>query len=44
MDLIGSPDKGLLTLDAGHVGLMAGSAAKTDFWPRLSDWLGQRLA
>jgi polyhydroxyalkanoate synthase len=44
MDLVGSPDKEFLTLDAGHVGLMAGSAAKTDFWPRLSDWLGQRLA
>jgi poly[(R)-3-hydroxyalkanoate] polymerase subunit PhaC len=44
MDLVGSPDKEFFTLDAGHVGLMAGSAAKRDFWPRLADWLGQRPA
>jgi polyhydroxyalkanoate synthase subunit PhaC len=44
MDLVGSPNKEFLTLDAGHVGLMAGSVARRDFWPRLADWLGQRPA
>jgi polyhydroxyalkanoate synthase subunit PhaC len=43
-ELVGSRDKELLALEAGHVGLMAGPVAGREFWPRLSDWLGQRSA
>jgi polyhydroxyalkanoate synthase len=42
MDLVGSEDRELLVLDAGHVGLMAGPVAKNELWPRLSAWLGSR--
>jgi poly[(R)-3-hydroxyalkanoate] polymerase subunit PhaC len=42
MDLIGSQDKELLVLDAGHVGLMAGPVAKNELWPRVRDWLKPR--
>jgi polyhydroxyalkanoate synthase len=44
MDLVGSEDKELLPLDAGHVGLMAGPVAKREFWPHLARWLGRRSA
>ena len=44
MGLVGSRDKELFTLDAGHVGLMAGPVAKGKFWPRLVDWLARRSA
>jgi polyhydroxyalkanoate synthase len=40
--LVGSEDKALLVLDAGHVGLMASSAAQAEFWPQLRDWLVPR--
>jgi polyhydroxyalkanoate synthase subunit PhaC len=42
MDLIGSKDKEMLILDAGHVGLMAGPVATKVLWPRIGDWLGPR--
>jgi polyhydroxyalkanoate synthase len=41
-DLIGSRDKEFLVLDAGHVGLMAGSVAENELWPRIGDWLKPR--
>jgi polyhydroxyalkanoate synthase subunit PhaC len=44
MDLVGTPDKEFLSLEAGHVGLMAGPVAGREFWPHLGDWLGQRSA
>jgi hypothetical protein len=28
----------------GHIGLMAGSRAKTEIWPDLVDWLAERPA
>ena len=42
MDLVGSDDKALLILDAGHVGLMAGPVARERLWPRIGAWLGPR--
>ena len=42
MDLVGSEDKELLVLDAGHVGLMAGPVAREELWPRIGAWLGPR--
>jgi polyhydroxyalkanoate synthase subunit PhaC len=42
MDLVGSRDRDLLVLDAGHVGLMAGPVARNRFWPRLREWLDGR--
>jgi hypothetical protein len=42
MDLVGSEDKELLVLDAGHVGLMAGPVAREELWPRIGAWLGSR--
>jgi polyhydroxyalkanoate synthase len=39
MDLIGSEDKEMLVLDAGHVGLMAGPVAREELWPRIDRWL-----
>lgn len=43
MGLVGSRDKELLVLDAGHVGLMVGPVAKEVLWPRIRDWLKLRL-
>ncbi len=42
MDLVGSEDKEMIVLDAGHVGLMAGSVTREALWPRIGDWLGPR--
>jgi polyhydroxyalkanoate synthase len=42
MDLVGSEDREMLVLDAGHVGLMASPVAKNELWPRIRDWLEPR--
>ena len=42
MDLVGSRDKEFLSLEAGHVGLMAGPVARRELWPHLGGWLGRR--
>jgi polyhydroxyalkanoate synthase len=42
IDLVGSEDKEMLVLDAGHVGLMVGPVAKRELWPRIGEWLGAR--
>jgi polyhydroxyalkanoate synthase len=44
MDHIGSRDKELLVLEAGHVGLMVGPVARRELWPHLASWLGRRSA
>ena len=41
-NLVASADKEVLVLDAGHVGLLTGSGAKQNLWPRVSSWLEQR--
>ncbi len=39
MQHAGSSDKEFLLLDAGHVGLLTGSDARKNLWPRLENWL-----
>ncbi|HEX8992090.1 MAG TPA: hypothetical protein VF784_10480, partial [Anaerolineales bacterium] len=42
MDKIASPDKELLVIPGGHIGVMAGSAAIKRTWPKLEGWLAAR--
>ena len=42
MELIGSEDKKVESIRAGHIGIMAGSRARNVLWPRLAAWLGDR--
>jgi polyhydroxyalkanoate synthase len=42
MNHISSRDKEFLVLNAGHVGLLTGSGAKRELWPKLGSWLELR--
>ncbi|MCB0178194.1 MAG: alpha/beta fold hydrolase [Anaerolineae bacterium] len=42
MDVVGSPDKTLDIIPAGHVGLMGGRNARYKLWPKLAAWLAER--
>ncbi len=42
IDLVSSKDVTHLGRSGGHIGLMAGSRARTEIWPELSDWLAER--
>ena len=42
LDLVSSRDVTHLARSGGHIGLMAGSKARTEIWPELSDWLAER--
>jgi polyhydroxyalkanoate synthase len=42
MNIIGSEDKEFFVLNAGHVGLMTGSDAKKNLWPKVRHWLEDR--
>ena len=42
MSLISSQDKEFFVLDAGHVGLLTGSEAKKELWPKIRTWLELR--
>lgn len=44
MPKIGSPDKELLRIPGGHIGVMAGSAARKRTWPHIDAWLSERSA
>ncbi|MBI4320266.1 MAG: class III poly(R)-hydroxyalkanoic acid synthase subunit PhaC [Chloroflexi bacterium] len=39
LEHVSSTDKEELLLEGGHVGTVAGSAARHSLWPRLADWL-----
>ena len=39
--LVGSEDTEEFLLKGGHVGIVAGSAARNDLWPRVADWLAR---
>lgn len=41
-DLVGSADKETIVLESGHIGMVIGSSAHAQLWPRLSAWLVQR--
>jgi polyhydroxyalkanoate synthase len=38
-DRVASPDRSLIVLDSGHIGMVIGSSAHTQLWPRLGAWL-----
>jgi polyhydroxyalkanoate synthase subunit PhaC len=42
MRLIGSQDKEFYVVDAGHVGLLTGSDARKNLWPKMRSWLEPR--
>jgi len=42
MNLVSSQDKEFFVLDAGHVGLLTGSEARRDLWPKIGNWLELR--
>ncbi|MEB3198561.1 MAG: class III poly(R)-hydroxyalkanoic acid synthase subunit PhaC [Candidatus Sericytochromatia bacterium] len=42
MERVGSEDKTLLSVKAGHVGVVAGRAARKNFFPQLDAWLAAR--
>lgn len=42
MPKFGSHDKELLEIPGGHIGMMAGSAARKRTWPQIEGWLAQR--
>lgn len=37
-----SPDKDLIELNSGHVGLMIGKGAHKELWPKVGNWLKKR--
>lgn len=41
LDAISSVDVSHLDRPGGHIGLMAGSKARKETWPHITDWLGQ---
>ena len=41
-DLISSKDVEHLARPGGHIGLVAGSAARKELWPEISQWLAER--
>jgi polyhydroxyalkanoate synthase len=41
-DLVGSKDKQVMKLAAGHIGLAMGSRAQRELWPAACDWLAER--
>jgi poly[(R)-3-hydroxyalkanoate] polymerase subunit PhaC len=41
-DLISSEDVEHLARPGGHIGLVAGSAARKELWPEISEWLAER--
>jgi polyhydroxyalkanoate synthase len=41
-DLVASTDVSHFDRRGGHIGLIAGSAAKTQIWPELAAWLAER--
>jgi polyhydroxyalkanoate synthase subunit PhaC len=42
LDLVSSADVEHLDRPGGHIGLMAGSRARTDIWPEIAGWLAER--
>ncbi|MDP8910315.1 MAG: alpha/beta fold hydrolase [Chloroflexota bacterium] len=42
LELVSSADVSHLDRPGGHIGLMAGSRARTEIWPEIADWLSER--
>ena len=41
-ELVGSTDKTIMKLPAGHIGLAVGSRAQKELWPNVTQWLAER--
>ena len=41
-ELVGSKDKAIMRLSAGHIGLAMGTKAQKELWPQVVQWLGER--
>jgi polyhydroxyalkanoate synthase subunit PhaC len=41
-DLVGSSDRTLMEIQAGHIGLAVGSKAQKELWPKAREWLAAR--
>ena len=41
-DLVTSEDVTHVDRPGGHIGLVAGAAARREIWPALGDWLAER--
>jgi len=41
-DLVSSQDVTHIDRPGGHIGLIAGSAARKQIWPEMADWLRER--
>jgi polyhydroxyalkanoate synthase len=44
VEKVGSPDKLVLRVPGGHIGIMAGSGAAKSLWPKIDGWLAERSA
>lgn len=42
MEHIGSSDKTFTVVAGGHMGILSGSKAPSDVWPKVANWLAQR--
>jgi polyhydroxyalkanoate synthase len=42
LDQVGSQDVTHIDRPGGHIGLMAGSKARTEIWPDIAGWLAER--
>lgn len=42
LPLVGSADQTVLDVPGGHMGILSGSAAPHEIWPRVADWLADR--
>ncbi len=42
LDLVGSPDKALVEVPGGHIGVIAGGRARQGSWQQLASWLAAR--
>jgi polyhydroxyalkanoate synthase len=43
LDYVGTEDRTYVELPGGHISLIAGRSASRHCWPRLSEWLEERL-
>jgi len=42
MDHVSSRDKEFAVVAGGHMGILSGSKAPSDVWPKVADWLATR--
>jgi len=42
MERVGSPDRTMMKIPGGHIGIMAGSGASKRTWPQMDSWLSVR--